>query len=89
VFVVVFAHEGVACAALNEAAVYDAGRMGEVFTRFQGRREPVCLKERAWALELFVPLCGPGRNEVLAGLGFLVREGDWWGIHCDFCRCFR
>ena len=58
-FVVVFAHEGVACAALNEAAVYDAGRMGEVFTRFQGRREPVCLKERAWALELFVPLCGP------------------------------
>lgn len=45
VLVVVLAHGGVPCVALDESAICVAGHTGEVFARFQGRCEPVDLEE--------------------------------------------
>ena len=88
VFVVVFAQERVSCSTLDETAVCVAGCEDEMLARFQGWRKSVCLEEGTGALKLFVPLCCPGLNKVMAGLGFLIGERDGWVVHCDLCCCF-
>ena len=71
-FIVVLAHKGMTCVALDELAVDAAACMGEMFVGLQGWSKSVGLKECTWALELFAPFCCPGIDEVLEGLCFLV-----------------